>query len=92
MALNLLTLPQYLATQLNVTAFVAGLILTFLLLIAVAAAAQIAVRNEKITIIAGFGSIVISAGMGWSPAWVVILIAMILVLFWSNTIGRVMGG
>lgn len=91
MAFNLLTFPNYLAAQLNVSTFVAGLILSFLFLLAIAASAQVAVKNDKITIIAAFGSILVSAGMGWTPSWVVILITMVLVALWSNVLGKVMG-
>lgn len=77
---------------LSTTAFVGGLFVSFLFLIMVILIIARFTQNDLVVVIAGVFAVILCAGLGWIPVWVVLIIVMIVSIMYGSVVERIMGG
>lgn len=92
MSLDLTSLDTYVADKLSTTEFVGGLLISLLFLLAVIVSVSFLTKNNSLVTVSGVISIIFCSGIEWLPAWVPILVVMMVAIMYGNFATRLMGG
>lgn len=92
MAVDIGSLGVYVGELLQTTAFVGGLLISFLFLLMVILSVSRVTSNGTVLVIAGVMAVLLCAGLGWIPTWVPLIIVMVVAIQYGNLAQRVMGG